>query len=276
MNPQMIDQFECYSPDKLENYSSYLQGGHSLTEEIEASSFWVRSRNRLISQLFKRYVFSKYTNIHFYDAGCGTGEVLKALQGFDRVKFYGSELFLDGLRIARKKIPHVHLFQIDLTELNFEERFECIGSFDVLEHIENDQKVLHSFYRSLKPGGTLLLSVPQYQWMWSSLDDLVCHQRRYSYPLLKERLEKAGFQIKFKTSFVFLLFPLMVVNRLKEKLFSNTELDETAALDQKVQFPLWMDRLFDLVMKIDEAFIRLGISLPWGGSLFVVCEKKCE
>jgi len=48
----------------------------------------------------------------------------------------------------------------DLRELNDSETYDFILSVDVMEHIDDDQKVFNNFFRALKPGGILLISTP--------------------------------------------------------------------------------------------------------------------
>ena len=49
--------------------------------------------------------------------------------------------------------------------------------------------------------------------MWSYIDDLACHKRRYSRKELVSKMETTGYKVEYITGFVFLLFPLMMVSR---------------------------------------------------------------
>lgn len=51
----------------------------------------------------------------------------------------------------------------DLTKYVVPETFNLILSVDVMEHIEDDEKVFSNFYKTLKPGGMLLISTPSDQ-----------------------------------------------------------------------------------------------------------------
>jgi SAM-dependent methyltransferase len=74
--------------------------------------------------------------------------------------------------------------------------FDTIYSFNVLEHIEDDQAVLHSMSAALRPGGQLILYVPAFQILFSSMDRLVGHRRRYRLNGLKAKVQSAGFEIE--------------------------------------------------------------------------------
>ena len=54
-----------------------------------------------------------------------------------------------------------------------------VGLFDVLEHIDDDDAVLAAARRMLRPGGRLVVTVPRHPFLWSHLDALVDHRRRY-------------------------------------------------------------------------------------------------
>ena len=70
-----------------------------------------------------------------------------------------------------------------------------VFSLNVLEHIENDSGAVSQIYRKLQPGGTLLIYVPAFRCLWSSLDDQVEHFRRYTKSSLRELVEHAGFVV---------------------------------------------------------------------------------
>lgn len=63
---------------------------------------------------------------------------------------------------------------------------------NVLEHIEDDVGALSAITRVLRPGGRLGLLVPAHPRLFGELDDVYGHFRRYTKPLVRERLEAAG------------------------------------------------------------------------------------
>ena len=60
------------------------------------------------------------------------------------------------------------------------ERFDSLLYIDVLEHIEDDQGELREAAAHLAPGGTLVVLVPAWQWLYSPFDRAIGHFRRYS------------------------------------------------------------------------------------------------
>ncbi|MFX4324646.1 methyltransferase domain-containing protein, partial [Acinetobacter baumannii] len=71
-------------------------------------------------------------------------------------------------------------------------QYDMIAVLDVVEHIEDDVAALEAMAKRLKPGGTILITVPAHQWMWSAHDVVNHHKRRYSKATLIAALERAG------------------------------------------------------------------------------------
>jgi SAM-dependent methyltransferase len=71
-----------------------------------------------------------------------------------------------------------------------------IFSLNVFEHIEDDEMAIRQIRQKLKPGGGFLLYVPAFQCLWSSLDDQVCHRRRYTKTTLRGLVQRAGFSVE--------------------------------------------------------------------------------
>ncbi len=107
------------------------------------------------------------------DAGCGDGtfvfHVASKYPGTDVVGVDIGEQGVHGvdttLEVAQRiqdclHLPNVRFERLDLRQLNDPESFDLVFSFDVLEHIVENGLVLENIYRSLLPGGLLLLRIP--------------------------------------------------------------------------------------------------------------------
>lgn len=268
----VINDIKCYHPEACSNYNDYPSEGFDVTDSLEEKSFWCRSRNRMLQQLITHYA-AKTQPTCFLELGCGTGFFLRQLADAPNFELTGSEIYLNGLHYARQKLPSVNFIQLDAsaTTMPFKADFDMIGAFDVIEHMEDDQTVLNNSFNMLKPGGYLFITVPQYPALWSQLDDIVKHKRRYTRPELLGKLQQNGFNIVFSSSFVFTLFPLMLLARLWDRRPSKANSKD--AFTARVAFPGWMNWLFDKIMRVDEFLIKCGISLPFGGSLLAVAQK---
>lgn len=235
---------------------------------LEASNFWFRTRNQIILWSIKKYAPNLAT---FLEIGCGTGFVSSAIaNAFPETKFLGSEFFEEGLMFARARVPNANFIQLDARSIPHDSEFSAIGAFDVLEHVEEDGIVLQQIHKALLPGGILFITVPQHQWLWSSLDEHACHERRYSARNLHQQVETAGFKIIRSTSFVTSLLPLMLLSRILKKNKSTSEYTQ----NDELRLNPVLNKIFEYFMKLDAALIYMGMSLPVGGSRLLVAEKR--
>ena len=256
--PRMGDVLE-FTTQASDSYHADL---FALLEHVEPSNFWFRSRNDLICWLVDRYFASAQTLL---EVGCGTGFVLQGLREHrPGLSLTGVELFTEGLAVARRRLPEVTLLRADAYELPFEDEYDIVCAFDVLEHLDDDVAALRQLARSVRPGGGLIVSVPQHQFLWSASDDAAAHRRRYSRAQLIRNVTSAGFEVVRATSFVMLLFPAMIAARVRHRTRDAYDFADEFKLSPPANW------LLGQVMAVERGLIQAGLSLPFGGSLFVV------
>lgn len=230
----------------------------------EARHWWFLSRNHIITWILKNKTTSL---VNFLEVGCGTGFVISGIaKAFPNLELEASEYFDEGLVFARQRLPQCHFRTVDATAMAEKNAFDCIGSFDVIEHIDADEQVLFNFYRALRIGGFLLLTVPQHPWLWSAADDYAHHLRRYTIQELRSKVLNAGFRIEYCTSFVSILLPLMVIKRLSSH-------NQNYNPDDEFKLHPLLNRLLYAVMQLELIFLRLGVQFPAGGSLLLLARK---
>jgi SAM-dependent methyltransferase len=266
-----IDGFRCYAPAMARECADYPSEGFDVTAEVEASSFWCRSRNRILRQIVERYT-DRSRQLAMLEIGCGIGGVIAELRHISNLSLTASEVYIQGLQYARSRFPEVDFIQLDAADMPFRDEFDVVGAFDVLEHIQADERVIEGVHQALRPGGVFVVTVPQYQWMWSTLDEIARHKRRYSRRGLLSKLRARRFDVLFCSSFVTTLFPAMAASRLLSRM-RPAQADIRKAFASEVTLPPVANRLCDWVMRIDEGALNAGISLPFGGSLLVVARK---
>ncbi|MDJ0660392.1 MAG: class I SAM-dependent methyltransferase [Crocosphaera sp.] len=264
--PKTIDNYIAFAPELAETNDGFEADLFPQLAPLEAKNFWFRSRNRLIIWAFKHY-FPKAIN--FLEIGCGTGFVLQGIErAFPKLTLCGSEIFIDGLSFASQRLSRTELFQMDARKIPFENEFNVIGLFDVLEHIKEDREVLGAIYRATTKGGGIILTVPQHPWLWSQADDFAHHVRRYRGQELKIKVENAGFKVLRITSFVSLLLPLMLVSRLSQK-----RPNQNYSIMSELKMSGWLNAILEQLLTLERTMIKLGVSFPAGGSLLLVARK---
>lgn len=264
-----------YEPEQLEGYRLFAPQAAAATDgfesrffdrlaETEPGSFWFRSRNALIVWAIRRY-FPVARSV--LEIGCGTGYVLAALrEALPEASLTGTEILSHAFAHARERAADAELIQADARHLPYTDTFDVIGAFDVIEHIEEDDAVLHEMHRAATKGGGVILTVPQHEVLWSAADAIAHHKRRYRRRDLVRKMRGAGFDVLRATSFVSLLLPALIASRVRLRSY------EDAVAELKL--PRWLDAALQGVMTVERSAIRAGINWPIGGSLLVVARKR--
>jgi SAM-dependent methyltransferase len=135
------------------------------------------------------------------EIGCGAGALLHELAelGFTCTALESSMVAQD---MARQMNANSNVKITDTPDNAWNDRFDCVMAFEVLEHIENDRDALMQWRKWLKPGGVLLLSVPAHMRQWTASDERAGHYRRYERKALEALLcEEEGFVIEHLESY---------------------------------------------------------------------------
>lgn len=192
--------------------------------ELDQTHWWFVARRRIISEVIRREVeLSESPRI--LEIGCGTGHNLAMLSSFGLVD--AIEVDEAAREIATKRLGRA-VGSAPLPELVGvpDGAYDLITLLDVLEHIEHDDAALLSIRRKLKPGGSLLVTVPANRWMWSAHDRAHHHYRRYNGRDLRTAVTRAGYKPKLISHFNTLLFPLAATFRVLGKLTGREEADD--------------------------------------------------
>jgi SAM-dependent methyltransferase len=232
---------------------------------LEPTSFWFRGRSKVLVWALRRTFPDART---FLEVGCGSGYTLASIAaGVPSLTVAGGDVHPEGLRVARRRLGGVPLFQLDARVLPFDGDFDVVGAFDVLEHIPDDRTAFKALRNAVRPGGGVIVTVPQHQWLWSPVDEVARHQRRYSREELIERLRDAGLDPIRVTSFMSLLLPLMIVARKRAAPADEYDFRSEFGL------PRLVDASLEAVVTAERALLRSGLTLPAGGSLLAVARR---
>lgn len=265
--PAFQDGFACFAPQLAESNDGSPEEVHHFFDALQERSFWFRGRRRIIQSLVMRYCPAAKS---FLEVGCGPGFVLAGLRAvLPDATLVASELYLHGLPYASRRVAGpAEFIQADCLALPYDREFDAVGAFDVLEHIEQDAEALAEMRRVLKPGGVLLLTVPQHPWLWSRVDEIDHHKRRYRRAELADRLHSAGYSVLCDTSFMFFLLPAM----LARQLMANRSKGDYPKVEYSL--PRRLDRLFEGLLDVERRAIDLGVRFPVGGSRAVVARRE--
>ncbi|MFC1705533.1 class I SAM-dependent methyltransferase [Planctomycetota bacterium] len=230
--------------------------------DMEGWHFWFRGRRQLVDRLLERSGLRGGSLV--VDVGSGTGWNSRNLheRGY---RVVGLDRRPEGLGASDPSYKGPWFVQGDAVALPFGSgSCDAVLAIDTLEHVD-DSRVLAEVFRILRPGGTMLLTVPAMPWLWSYRDDAAGHLRRYTRSSLSRVLRERGLSVVDMRYYQFLLFPLLLATRALGRRNARTrDLEDRPAW--WVNGPLlWVNRLD----------VRLGevLSWPWGSSIVALCER---
>lgn len=101
-------------------------------------------------------------NKRVLDYGCGTGYGTFKLAE-QAISVIGIDISIEAINYAKLNYSSNNLNFItssNFEKKNFKEEFDVVTSFQVIEHVKNEENYLKTIYNLLKPGGIFLLTTP--------------------------------------------------------------------------------------------------------------------
>jgi ubiquinone/menaquinone biosynthesis C-methylase UbiE len=235
--------------------------------QVATTHWWYRARRAWIERELTGRI---PTGAVAVDVGTGSGETLATLLACGARVVTGTDLSQGILELVASRPPHHPVARATAESLPYATgSVGCLTSLDVIEHLDDDGLALREYRRVLQPGGALLVTVPAYEWLWSSHDDLSGHRRRYTARQLTATITAAGFTVERATYlFSFLVPPAFLLRRTPLRRFV---LDDDSDLEVTQSRPA-IDATFALLARIER---RIGrrVLVPFGLSILVVARR---
>ena len=168
--------------------------------------------------------------------------------------------YLTYLRSYALGKPYLHVAQLDParaeTLAGLENQFDTVVLLDILELQTDPATTLRNIFACLRPGGRVILQVPQGKHRLGTLDQERGRRQRFSVDELSGLLSQAGFRQEFMTDFNRLSVPGWWLNNkvLHRKRFSRLQL-----------------KFFDTILPLLRPFDRLW---PWKGLSLIAVGGK--
>jgi SAM-dependent methyltransferase len=239
---------------------------YEIMHALELRHWWFRGRRRLLINLLRGVAGAGSKPLRILDYGCGTGGNTSAYGSFGSV--VGIEPDSTAVQLAHRR-GGARYCRTTGTDLPFREgSFDVVMASDVLEHIEHDGKGILEIARVLRPGGSVILSVPAHGWLFSQHDTALQHFRRYSKRAVRDLLERNRLLVRRLSYWNAALFPLVCIQRLIGKRRRTGQPRSDAVLPP----PLLNEALTGLLAV--ESVLVSRLALPWGVSLVAVAERR--
>jgi SAM-dependent methyltransferase len=252
-----------------------------LTILEEDRHWWFATRTRAILAFLDQYAGVTH-DLRILDVGCGAANMTHHL------RHYGQVIGVDNnprpLEIARRR--GLEAYEGSADELPFEDgRFDLVALLDTVEHVPDEDRVFEECLRVLRSpepkggqsGGRLLVTVPAFMFLWSRNDVINMHQRRYTAPELKDKLERHGFKVlrvSYNNSFLFPLATALILLRRgrAEPELASPHFDEDAyQVEMEPASPL-LNSVLSVIGKLEVRLLR-RVNLPVGTSIIAIAEK---
>ena len=237
---------------------------------LATKHWWFVARRKIVFSMIDRYLPDR-KQLKILDAGCGTGSNLKELEKYGRA--IGIDISEEAVKFCKLRgCKNVHKVNQEESLFFEDNAFDLIASMDTIEHIDDDCAALAEYYRIIKKGGILLVTVPAYDFLWGPHDEVNDHKRRYIAKELKNKVKKAGFTVKKMTYFDTFLFPFFVLARTGHRVSKMVNSRHEPRSDLKMHHP-WINYLLKTIFSLEDPLLK-KLNFPYGVSLLCVAEKS--
>jgi 2-polyprenyl-3-methyl-5-hydroxy-6-metoxy-1,4-benzoquinol methylase len=224
-----------------------------------AEKYWYfTGKKDLLARILRK---SSAKNMDILVVGCGVGDEI------NQIAEYGRITALDPEEKTLKQISDKHRkINAKIEETEFNGEYDLALALDVMEHIKDDRIALEKIHKSLRKGGTCILTVPAHPKLFGPHDTALGHHRRYAQKNLTKLLTDAGFR-NIKTSYWnSLLLPGVCAVKISQKL-----LHKKPRLDCFIM-PSPLNKMLAAIL-LAENRIREHINLPVGITIVATAEK---
>jgi len=234
---------------------------------LEDTYWWFVGRRRLVRTLLEDRIPRGGL---FLDIGCGTGAMSSDLRAKGEVVSLDFErAALDFVR--SRGLPHPVQASAEILPFRLDS-FDAVTALDVIEHVDDDRAAAREIGRVLKPGGTAVVTVPAFRFLWSEHDIALHHRRRYTAVELRRLLASAGLMVERVSYAMTVLFPVVAVVRLFQRALGSDRKPIEKATTTLPDLPGSMNGLLTGLLAVEARVVR-HLDLPFGVSLVAVARK---
>jgi len=221
---------------------------------LDVMSKFAVNRNNYIEKLIRKNLglnnlSEKKTLLEF---GAGRGEFINRFANDPMLETIAVELDPDYV----KNLSLKHKTYADFEKVP---PVDFIYLIDVLEHLEHDEDFLKRFYAKLKPGGRLFIYVPARMELFTEFDNEIGHYRRYVYKDLRDKIKRAGFNLRVIRYHEIIGYFAQLANKL---IVGKTDLNPKSL------------KIYDNILVPSSNFLERFIPVPIGKSLYAMAEKS--
>tara|TARA_B100000749_G_scaffold280887_2_gene279961 strand:- start:19245 stop:20096 length:852 start_codon:yes stop_codon:yes gene_type:complete len=260
--PEQASEGEVHYPDE----------GHQTDIDFESKSFWYKHRNDCIVAAAKNH--PPRDDAPAFDLGGGSGYVTKAINDAGIPMTLIEPNPLGASKGVRRGLQNVICSRLEDCQIS-NDSVGGFGLYDVVEHIEDDKAYIDMLHKKLIEGGTIHLTVPAYQWLWSAEDQTALHFRRYSLEQAKQLFDTTQFSIDYASYFFqWLVPPIYFIRSLPHKLgLQSKENGYKSNMDHHESGEMMVNNIIGHFNSREVKTIQKNKTLSFGASCMVIARK---
>lgn len=241
---------------------------YELMRDVQSRHWWWLGREKLLKTMIDKYIVENKGILTIADIGSGFGANIPFLSE------YGNVVALEADDECINHIKQTYSNTVAVKWMSpkpIDMKFDLMLMADVLEHIEDDKSAMSWIADHLLPGGYAIITVPAHMHLWSEMDDVVHHYRRYSKQALIDVVDKR-LEIKTLSFYNAILYPVKVlfVAITRGLRYFSPKKPKRSYNDVP---PTFINSLFKIIMFL-ESLIIPKIPLPFGVSQIMVVKKS--
>lgn len=236
--------------------------------KLERAHWWFKAREEIIAAQVQKIAAGKTLQILNIGTATGRGSEMLARYG----KVTSLEYDPDCVQFLREELK-MEVDQGSVLALPYADNsFDLVCAFDVIEHVEEDQKAVSEIRRVCRQGGHIFCTVPAYNFLWSQHDDVNHHWRRYTAASFQKLFSEC--RIVFESYFNSILFPPIALFRLVSKIIPTRKLREGSGSDFSLKGSAVVNNLFYRIFSLENSLLKKRKKLPAGVSYLLIAEKS--
>jgi SAM-dependent methyltransferase len=239
---------------------------------LEESHWWYHSLRHRVLERLRKEALKRGRPLEVFDAGCGTGGLLRALQ---RQAWIVAATGCDASPIA---LDYCRRLGLQVSEGSVNDLvprgpgYDAVLSMDVLYHrTVRPAAAIAGMGTLLRPGGVLLLNVAAMPCLARRHDVRVMGARRFLPAHLRALVARSGLELEELDYWNTWLTPLLWLQVRLERLRPASS-SPAAPGPSLTQPPHWLNELLGRVLALEESSSS-WLPHPWGSSLLLQARK---
>jgi SAM-dependent methyltransferase len=177
-----------------DDWDQHWSGMHRAVRLNPAQDF----RRRLILYHLGRTFGGSNQPLRLLDVGCGTGDFARDFkQAFPRGEYTGLDISAVGIELCRQTVPEATFVVQDLVnDASVDPRFQGWATAavcsEMLEHVDEPERILEHIKPYLAPGASLILTVPGGP--MSAFDRHIGHRQHFTNQSVQSLLDRSGYR----------------------------------------------------------------------------------